>query len=156
MATIIPNAGAAGMSFGDNLGNIYASALREGLNQATQANMSRNTQLTNWLANLTNAQLGLIPDVNVKDWSEAQKADLTKQQNALRSVLEGVPAGTGALFPLGSPPDKKVEDITKLPGTNQTAPLTPPAPSAPGQQAPTTTTTTTPSKIKPQTGKQRK
>ena len=99
MATIIPNAGSAGMALGDSLTNAYSAALREGLNQATQANMARNLQLMTWLKAYKDAQLGIT---DYKGDAQ-QRKDLDKFVTKLQEWTR-VPAGMGVLEAPPVPP----------------------------------------------------
>lgn len=134
MATIIPNAGAAGMALGDTLVSAYSSALREGLNLATQANMQREKDLQAYLQKLTDYKLGL--QAFPAPPTPQQRAELDNKSLELSQRLN-IPAGTGAI--LMPPFMPTVKDQKKSTPINTLAPE--PPQSTQDQNAPPATTT---------------
>lgn len=136
MATIIPNAGAAGMALGDTLASAYSNALREGLNLATQANMQRNKDLMSWLKDYYDVKLGI--KAAASDQSREQRQGVDTLVESLKGITN-TPAGTGALTPISDPKNQNTNVGTYDPNANDgLRPLDLP-PTLPTSAPPTTT-----------------
>lgn len=131
----------------------YAQALREGLQQATQANMQRNKDLFDRMTKMEDYKMGI--NEFPKTMTPEQRTDYNERYRQYQGMLNS-PAGTGALPalpPPPPPPPAPTPEPTMAPTAGAGGGTTLPAPPAGATSQTTTgaatatTSATTPGKL---------